>query len=145
MYNSRSTLDRAFDALIGYEIRELNSHLPKRRPPMSELLKKNTDATIEAVDGSTIVLKASELQELATVGPPEYRDRIQLPFLILRRTDLGKSAFTVSGERIDEFAVQKILGNTKDGFHELYTLREQTYLCRPELTELLSGSVFQKS
>ena len=43
---------------------------------MSELLKGNADATVEAVDGSTILLKASELQDLATIVPVEYHDRI---------------------------------------------------------------------
>ena len=83
------------------------------------------------------MLKASELQDLATIVPPEYHDRIRLPFIIIRRTDLGRSVFTVSGERIDQFAVQKILGNTKDGLHESYKHGEQTYIYRPELTELV--------
>ena len=31
----------------------------------------------------------------------------------------------------------KILGNTTDGFHELYKHEKQTYIYRPELTELV--------
>ena len=79
MYDSRSSVDRAFDALIGYEIRRLN-HLPKERRVLSELLPPNDDVTIESIDGN-IILRRSELQELAKIVPAEYHDKLRLPFI----------------------------------------------------------------
>ena len=136
MFNSKSTLERTFDALLGRELRNLNAHLPKQRRPLSELLKI-TNPTIEAVDGSSILLKTSELEALAKVIPLEYHDRLKLPIVILRRIELGKSIYTVSGEKIEDFAVQKILGKTEVGYYQMQNNREPVFLYRPEVSELL--------
>ena len=136
MDSGKHPMDRALDALMSYELRRSNNHLPKKKRRLSELLEL-TDPTIEAVDGSLLILKTVDLQELAKIVPKEYWDRVQLPFVIMRRTDLGRSIFTVVGGRLEELTVQKILGNTTDGFHELYKHREQTFLYRPEVTELV--------
>lgn len=136
LFKSRSTLERVFDALLGREIRKLNTHLPKQRRSLSELLK-STDPTVEAVDGSSIVLKTSELQELAKTVPKEYHDRLRLPIIVLRRMELGKSVYAVSGERIEEFAVKKILGTTNDDYRQMYKHQESSYLYRPQVSELL--------
>ena len=134
--DSKTHFDRVFDALIGRELQRTNSHLPKKRRSLSELLKVS-DPTVEAVDGSSILLKSSELDALAEIVPTEYRDRVKLPFVIIRRMDLGRSAYTVLGDLIEDFTVQKILGNTTDDFHELYKHNQHSFLYRPQLTELL--------
>lgn len=136
MFDSRTSFNRVFDALMGRELKSLNAHLPKQRRALSELLKVS-DPTVEAVDGSLILLKSSELNELAEIVPAEYRDRVKLPFIVVRRMDLGRSVYTVSGDMIEDFTVQKILGNTGDDFHQLYKHRDPTFLYRPQLTELL--------
>jgi len=38
VFQSNSSLERAFDALLGYEIRKLNMHLPRKRKTLNELL-----------------------------------------------------------------------------------------------------------
>lgn len=133
---SKDPIDRAFDALMAHELRKLNNHLPKVKRPLSELLEIS-DPTIEAVDGSQILLKTIDLQELAKIVPNEYWDRVQLPFVIMRRMDMGRSIYTVVGGGLEEFTVNKILGNTNDGFHEMYKHKDRTYLYRPEITELV--------
>jgi uncharacterized protein (UPF0216 family) len=95
------------------------------------------DPTIETVDGSSILLKSSELMELAQIVPKEYQDRVKLPFIVLRRMELGKSVYTVSGERVEEFTVKKILGMTDYNYREMYRDKEQLFLYRPHVTELL--------
>ncbi len=136
MYSGKHPMDKALDALVSYELRRLNNHLPKERRCLSKLLEL-TDPAIEAVDGSLLLLKTVDLQELSKIVPKEYWDRVLLPFVIMRRTDLGRSIFTVVGGRFEELTVQKILGNTTDGFHELYKHKEQTFLYRPEVTALV--------
>jgi hypothetical protein len=51
--------------------------------------------------------------------------------------EMGRSIYTVAGDRIETFTIQKILGRTDDSFHEMYKHREQTFLYRPEVTELV--------
>ncbi|MGA8856290.1 MAG: DUF61 family protein [Candidatus Bathyarchaeia archaeon] len=136
MFDSRRPLDRALDAFLGHELRKLNTHLPKQRRSLTELLKLK-DPTVEATDGSAILLKRSELEELARIVPTEYQDRLKLPIIIMRRMELDRSIYTVSGERVEEFTVKKILGLTKDEYYQTYKDREPAYLYRPQVTELL--------
>ena len=135
-FNSKSTMDRAFDAIIGHELRKLNTHLPKQRRLMSELLG-STAPTVEAVDGSSIVLKTSELKELVNIVPREYHDQVKLPFIILRRMELGRSVYTVTGDRIEEFVIKKILGTTANDFQHMYRENEPVFLYRPQVVELI--------
>jgi uncharacterized protein (UPF0216 family) len=128
-------LERSFDALLGHELRKLNTHLPKKRYPLSELLVK--DAIIETIDGSSIMLRQSELEDLSAIVPPEYHDRLKIPIVVLRRMELGKSVYTVSGGRLEEFTVKKILGKTRLGYREMYTDNDPLYLYRPDVSELL--------
>jgi uncharacterized protein (UPF0216 family) len=129
-------LDRALNAVLGHELRKLNTHLPKQRRGLTELLKLK-DPTVEATDGSAIALNRSDLEELARIVPAEYQDRLKLPIIIMRRMDLGRSIYTVSGERVEEFTVKKILGLTNDEYYQMYRNQEPAYLYRPQVTELL--------
>ena len=136
MFNSKGALERTFDALLGREIRKLNTHLPKHRRTLKELLR-DEDPTLPTVDGSTIVLRKEETQELAQIVPPEYHDSLKLPIIILRRMELGRSLYTVSGDKVEEFTVKKILGKTTDDYHTMYLDDKTLYLYRPDVSELL--------
>jgi uncharacterized protein (UPF0216 family) len=63
---------------------------------------KRTDPTVQAVDGSSILLKKSELEELAKSVPKEHWDRLKLPIIVIRRMKLGKSVYAVAGDPIEE-------------------------------------------
>jgi uncharacterized protein (UPF0216 family) len=125
------------DAMLSRELRTLNIHLPKQRRTLSELLK-SADPTVEATDGSKIVLKRSELEELAKIVPAEYQDRLKLPIIVLRRMELGRSTYTVSGEWLEDFTVKKILKLTEDNYYEMYKHEEPAFLYRPQISELVS-------
>jgi hypothetical protein len=135
-FNNKSTLERTFDALLGRELRKLNTHLPKKRRTLKELLGE-TDPTVPTVDGTTIVLRREELEELAKIVPPEYHDILKLPIIVLRRMELGKSLYTVSGDKLEEFTVRKILGKTATDYHTMYLDDKPLYLYRPDVSELL--------
>jgi uncharacterized protein (UPF0216 family) len=136
LFKSNDPLERAIGAVLTREIQRLNTHLPKRREPMTELLKR-TDPTVEAVDGSSILLRTAELQDLARIVPFEYRDRVRLPIIVLRRMDLGKSTYIVAGELVEEFTVKKILNITTANYQEMYKDRTSLFLYRPQLVELI--------
>lgn len=136
MFNSKSTLERTFDALLSRELRKLNTHLPKERRTLKELLAEE-NPTIATVDGSSIVLKKSEIEELSKIVPPAYHGNLKLPFIVLRRMELGKSVYTISGDRLEEFTVKKILGRTNGDYHTMYSNNEPLYLYRPDVSELI--------
>ena len=125
------------DAVLGRELRNLNIHLPKQRRTLSELLK-SANPSAEAADGSTIVLKRTELEELAKIVPAEYQDHLKLSIIVLRRMELGRSVYTISGELLEDFTVKKILKLTDEGYYAMYRHKEPTFLYRPQITELVS-------
>jgi uncharacterized protein (UPF0216 family) len=136
LFKSSSTLDRTFDALLRREIRKLNGHLPKQRRTLSELLRSH-GPTVDTVDGSPTLIRTSELEELAKIVPEPYQARLKLPIIVLRRMELGKSVYTIAGERIEEFTVKKILCITGLDYHQMYFDRESSFLYRPQVSELL--------
>ncbi len=136
VFRTKDPMERALDTVLTHEIRKLNTHLPKHRRTMTDLLK-STDPTMEAVDGTSILLRTVEMEELSRIVPREYQDRLKLPMVILRRMEFGKSTYTVSGEPIEEFTVKKILGATNADFHQMYMDRESFFLYRPQVVELL--------
>ena len=135
-FESKSTLERTFDALLGRELRKLNTHLPKQRRSLKELLA-STDPSVPAVDGSLILLKKEEVEELGRIVPLEYHDSLRLPIIVLRRMELGRSVYTVSGERVEEFTVEKILGRTDADYHAMHFENEPFFLYRPDVSELI--------
>jgi len=84
-----------------------------------------------------ILLRSEELEELAKIVPEEYRDSLRLPIIVLRRMELGKSVYTVSGDKVDEFTVKKILGKTTADYHAMYLDDTPLFLYRPDVSELL--------
>ena len=135
-FDSKSTLERTFDALLGRELMKLNTHLPKQRRSLRQLLTE-TDPTLAAMDGSTIVLKKEEIEELSRIVPPEYHDAVKLPIIVLRRMELGKSIYTVSGGRVEEITVKKILGKTNADYHAMNLEEKPFFLYRPDVSELV--------
>jgi hypothetical protein len=135
-FNTKSTLERTFDALLGRELRKLNTHLPKQRRTLKELLGE-TDPTLPTVDGSTIVLRKQEIEELARIVPRGYHDSLKLPIIVLRRMELGKSVYTVAGDKVEEFTVKKILGKTAAEYHMMNLDENPLFLYRPDVSELL--------
>lgn len=51
---------------------------------------------------------------------------------------MGKSVYTISGDRIDEFTVKKILGMTALDYRDMYRDKEQAFLYKPHVTELMN-------
>ena len=135
-FNTKSTLDRTFDALLGRELRNLNNHLPKQRRSIKELLGE-ADSTVPTVDGHTIILRKEEVEELARLVPAEYHNLLKLPIIVLRRMELGRSVYTVSGDKVEEFTVKKILRKTTAEYYAMYLDDEPLFLYRPDVSELL--------
>jgi uncharacterized protein (UPF0216 family) len=136
MFNSKSTLERTFDALLSRELRKLNTHLPKQRRTLKELITEE-NPTIPTVDGSTILMKKSEIDELAQIVPPEQYGNLKLPFIVLRRMELGKSVYTMLGDKVEEFTVKKILGRTSASYSTRYSDHDPLFLYRPDVSELV--------
>jgi len=131
---SESHLERAFRAMLKEEVRKLNQHLPKSRKTLKTLLEEKTPF-VETIDGGKILMKQEELQGLVGILPPHLQERLQLPIVIQRRFDLGRSVYTVSGGEIEEFVLKSLLGLVEQDFSN--KSKEPFYIYRPYLSELI--------
>jgi len=132
---AESPLERAFGAMLKEEVRRLNRHLPRTRKTLKDLLEEKTPS-VETIDGETILMKREELEGLASILPPHLQMKLQLPIVVQRRFDLGKSVYTVSGGEVEEFVLKTLLGLAELDFSN-YKTREPFYIYKPYLSELI--------
>jgi uncharacterized protein (UPF0216 family) len=118
------------------ETKRLNQHLPKVTKSLSELLSES-EPSVETIGGSQIIMKKSDLEEMAKIVPKDYQDKLRLPIIVLRRIELGRGAFSVMGDNVEKFTVKHILGLTKLSFDDLDKENEDFFVYRPQVQELL--------
>jgi uncharacterized protein (UPF0216 family) len=132
---SESQIDKIFESMIEEEVRKLNYHLPKTRKPLKILLEEDTPS-VETQDGRSILMKREEITKISDIVPSYLQDKIQLPIIIQRRFDLGKSIYTVMGNKLEEFTLKKALDLTDHDFNE-YEEEDTFHIFRPYLSELI--------
>ncbi len=129
--------DRLADTMLRDEMRRLNTHLPKKRQTITELLKEETPS-VPSVDGSRIIMKRTELESLASKLGDDLHDRVKLPLVLLRRTELGPGAFTLLGDFVEEFALFNVTTDNKVTLEEFRkTHTTPTIFYKPQVSELL--------
>ena len=129
--------DRFSDALIRDDMRKLNSHLPKNRRTLKELLNDPTPR-VPAASGDLIKMKKPELEELSRSLPAEANTRVKLPIVLLRRRDLGPGAFTVMGDRYEEYAMLLLTESFKGSFEQFSEQKSDVIvLFKPQISLLM--------
>ncbi|HEX9613797.1 MAG TPA: DUF61 family protein [Candidatus Bathyarchaeia archaeon] len=109
--------DRFTDAVLRDDMRRLNSHLPKNRRTLKELLRDPAPQVL-AASGDLIKMKRHELEELSHFLPAELDSRVRLPMVLLRRRDLGPGAFTIMGDPYEEYAILMLAGSFQGSFEQ---------------------------
>jgi uncharacterized protein (UPF0216 family) len=129
--------DRFVDAVFREELKRLNSHLPKNRRTLEDLLA-DSSATVTSISGHLIRMKKEELNDLSRSLPAEAPRRIRLPIVLLRRRDLGTGAFTVLGDPYEEYSVLLVIGGYSGTFEEFRRQTSGTVtLYKPQVSQLL--------
>lgn len=128
--------DRVADSVLRQELRHLNSHLPKERRTLIDLLEE-TQPTVTSVSGHSIRMKKEELFEMSNMLPEEISRRVRLPIVLLRRRDLGTGAFTVLGDRYEEYATLLLAGSVKSSFEDFKRETQNITIYKPQVSELL--------
>ena len=129
--------DRFTDALLHDDMRRLNSHLPKNRRTLRELLD-DPSPFVPTVSGDVIRMKRRELELMSSSLPDPAKERIRLPVILLRRSDLGPGAFIVLGDPYEEYAMSSLAGaftGTFDDFKR--SIRGPVLLYKPQVSLLL--------
>jgi len=128
--------DGFFDVMLQNELRKLNTHLPKNRKTIRELLAEE-QPSVSTVGGEKANMKKSEVEALSAGLPDALRDKVRLPLVLLRRRELGPGAFTLLGDPNEEYAVSNILGEYDGTLAEFQRSRQSaTVFYKPQVSEL---------
>lgn len=118
-------------------MRKLNTHLPKNRKTIGELLAEDSPE-VSAVSGGRLAMKKDEIEILSRELPETLRERVKLPLVFLRRRELGAGTFTLLGDFYEEYAVSKILGEHVGSLEEFHRARGPgTVFYKPQVSELM--------
>ncbi len=129
--------DRFLDVMLREEMRRLNAHLPKNRKTLKELLGEDAPS-VPSVGGEEIRLKRNELDKLSSSLPGEGKERIRLPLVLFRRTELGQGAYTVLGDPYEEYAIALLAESFKGTFQEFRRQKTNPVVFyKPQISELL--------
>jgi uncharacterized protein (UPF0216 family) len=129
--------DRFTSTVLRDDLRRLNSHLPRNRRSLDELLAEDSPS-VPSVSGHVINMKKQELLDLSSSIPNLETSKIRLPIILLRRTDLGPGAFAVLGDPYEEYAVSVLSGSFSGTFEE-YRRRGSSVVAvyKPQVSLLL--------
>jgi uncharacterized protein (UPF0216 family) len=129
--------DRFTSTLLRDDLRRLNSHLPKKRRLLAELLAEQSP-NVPSVSGHPIKMKRQELLDLSSSIPNLDASRMRLPIILLRRTDLGPGAFIVLGDPYEEYVLSVVLGSFSGTFDEFGKRRSSAVaIYKPQISILL--------
>ncbi|MBY9001422.1 MAG: DUF61 family protein [Candidatus Heimdallarchaeota archaeon] len=129
--------DNKLGNFLKHEIDAINLHLPKKRVSLS-LANKGYHIYVSK-DNSQLHLDEKEIEKLLEICPEEKHNEVFLPFLIIRRRDLGQGTYVISGELIDQFMILKVLekyDGTWVDFIEKPVPKHSTFLYKPDLINL---------
>jgi uncharacterized protein (UPF0216 family) len=129
--------DRFVDAVLRDDMKRLNWHLPKSRRTLKELLSDPAPRVL-AASGDLIRMKKPELEDLSHSLPTEADTRVRLPIVLLRRRDFGTGAFSIMGDRYEEYAILLLLGSFQGSFEQFREQKsEQVVIFKPQISMLM--------
>jgi uncharacterized protein (UPF0216 family) len=99
--------DDKLSNFLKYEIDSINLHLPKKIVSLS-VANKGHNVYVSR-DNSQLYIDKKEIDLLLSICPNAKENEVLLPFLIIRRRDLGLGTYAISGELIDQFLILKVL------------------------------------
>src|SRR2546421_6580685 len=123
--------------MLQNELRKLNTHLPKNRKTIRELLAED-QPSVSTVDGEKAIMKKSEVEALSAELPVALGDKVRLPIILLRKREMGPGAFTLLGDDYEEYALSKVLAEYSGTFTEYQRSRESARVFyKPQVSELM--------
>ena len=119
------------------ELGRLNKHLPRNRKTVRELLGE-TSPEVSSVGGERVALRKNEISALSESLTDNLLDKVKLPFVLLRRRELGAGAFALFGDVYEEYALARLLNGYQGTLANFQRSKEPvTVFYKPQVTELL--------
>lgn len=119
-------------------MRRLNSHLPKKRKTLKDLLREDRPS-VSTIRGDDSSFKKTELETLSRLMPGEATERVKLPFVFMRRLDLGPGAYELLGDSFEQYLLAKLTGSFAEDFDDFKkSARVPFVFYRPQIVELMA-------
>jgi uncharacterized protein (UPF0216 family) len=125
-------LSSPIERFIERDIETINDHLPRTRPTLNELLKLDTPEYQTRI-GEMSTFKHKEIEQLANEVPTKFHDEVKLPIVILRRLDLGRGFYSVTGSKPELFLIWKTVGQVNLGWEKLAEWKPIDRMYRPQV------------
>jgi uncharacterized protein (UPF0216 family) len=113
------------------EIERMNDHLPSTKKSLRQLLKSDSPSVINR-DNKKHRFKKKSLEKISQILPEKLWDEINLPIVLLSRTDIEKGLFSISGGSVEIYFLHLLLNKTTAMFSDFLREKIKPYLWKPE-------------
>ena len=120
------------ERFIERDIDSINDHLPVSRPTLKDLLELEIPEYLTRM-GQKSAFKQEEIEQLAKEIPIKFHDDVRLPIVILRRMDLGRGLYSVTGSKPELFLVWKVIGQVDLGWGKIAEWEPKDRIYRPQV------------
>ncbi|MFW9852090.1 MAG: DUF61 family protein [Candidatus Thorarchaeota archaeon] len=131
------SLDDKLSKFLKHEIESVNLHLPKKRVSLEDAIQGKT--YYMSREDVELYINKKEVDVLSKICPVRKHKDVFLPILIIRRRDLGKGVYVISGELIEQYLVLKALNKYDkewDDFRKNPLPTNALFLYKPDLIEI---------
>jgi uncharacterized protein (UPF0216 family) len=117
------------------EIDKINNHLPAKPLPLHLLLRMD-EPVYKLRDGELTSIDPKEIDRIKELIPNRYWSSVLLPIIIIRRRDLGQSAFTVGGSEQNLYIIQSLFDELPPFEVWKVTAEKNKVFYRPHIREI---------
>ncbi|MCF2143826.1 MAG: DUF61 family protein [Candidatus Heimdallarchaeota archaeon] len=123
--------DKLLELIWSLDVETINDHLPTERKSLKQLLTEEKPH-VKTKKNKNHFIRKKDLELAAKILPQEEWGNIRLPIILLRRTQLDKGLFSVSGGICELFLIATITDRTKEDFESFKMNDHQPYIWKPE-------------
>jgi len=123
--------DKLLDLIWSIDIEKMNDHLPAERKTLEQLLTEEKPK-VKTKKNHMHYIRKKDLEVVKEILPKEEWHNIRLPIVLLRRTNLDRGLFSVSGGLCELFLIARITERTKDDFDTFKLGEHKPYIWKPE-------------
>ena len=131
------SLDDKLSKFLKREIESVNLHLPKTRVSLKDAIQGRN--FYMSREDEEIYIDTKEIDVLSKLCPENKLKDVFLPILVIRRRDLGRGAYVITGELISQYLVLKALNKYDkdwDEFKRNPLPKNALFLYKPDLIEI---------
>lgn len=123
--------DKMLDLIWSLDIEKMNDHLPTERKTLTELLSEEKPQ-VKSKKNQTHNIKKKDLETICALFPEEEWENVNLPIVLLRRTEMEKGLYSVSGGVRELYIIHRLSGRTSEKFSRFKLDDNQPYIWKPE-------------